>query len=358
MNTLLAPNHIKCRQRPNMKKTLPIGMIGAWIVGVWAASACSRLSSLRSCAAEKSSISLVVIKLIMFPGLRKTALGLFLFAAALGPSLASVEAKDAKGCKFIGSTLQFVGSAIEQAGCLLTPVKPFAHLGKPLSRLPAPLSRLVGKPLNFTVSDFRGYLKYIDVKETDLGGSLGKQVSRARGGKKSAPMAKYFVLHDTSAPNFKSKAFPSNINNTAKFNNLLRLKTKPGAHVYVNRRGESRTINDFRKANRATGREMRLGRKAKGLFLHVEFVQPRRSHRRGKKGNDAMAPTPGFTDAQLERLALVYITASVRRGTWLIPAYHAVLSNGLKNGHDDPQNFDLESWSSWITTHLNGMKSN
>jgi len=39
------------------------------------------------------------------------------------------------------------------------------------------------------------------------------------------------------------------------------------------------------------------------------------------------SPDPGFTPAQYERLALQYIIASVRRGSWMIPAFHCVLDS-------------------------------
>jgi hypothetical protein len=57
-----------------------------------------------------------------------------------------------------------------------------------------------------------------------------------------------------------------------------------------------------------------------------------------------VAPQPGFSEAQYRRLALLYVAASLRAGTWLIPAYHAVLDSGFDGGHDDPQNFDLAVW--------------
>jgi len=62
--------------------------------------------------------------------------------------------------------------------------------------------------------------------------------------------------------------------------------------------------------------------------------------------NDNVAPVPGFSDQQLDRLALLYVAASVRRGQWLIPAFHAVLDIGIPDAHDDPQNFDLGRWDS------------
>jgi hypothetical protein len=37
--------------------------------------------------------------------------------------------------------------------------------------------------------------------------------------------------------------------------------------------------------------------------------------------------------------------ASVRAGSWLIPAYHSVIDEGISNKHDDPQNFELASFA-------------
>jgi hypothetical protein len=82
----------------------------------------------------------------------------------------------------------------------------------------------------------------------------------------------------------------------------------------------------------------------KGLFLHVELIQPRRSAGRGWR-NDAQTPDPAFTAAQYDRLALLYVVASVRAEHWLVPAFHAALDADIPNGHDDPLNFDVASFA-------------
>src|SRR5262245_5065624 len=84
--------------------------------------------------------------------------------------------------------------------------------------------------------------------------------------------------------------------------------------------------------------------RSQGLFIHVENIQPRRSLDIGRPGNDHVAPDPGLTAAQYQRLALLYVAASVRKGTWLIPAFHAVLDLNVGD-HDDPQNFDVAVWA-------------
>src|SRR5258707_1635331 len=59
---------------------------------------------------------------------------------------------------------------------------------------------------------------------------------------------------------------------------------------------------------------------------------------------------PGFTQAQYQKLALLYAMASARAGTWLIPAFHAAIDEGLSDAHDDPQNFDMDMFVSAMTT--------
>jgi hypothetical protein len=64
-------------------------------------------------------------------------------------------------------------------------------------------------------------------------------------------------------------------------------------------------------------------------------------------------PITGFTKAQLDRLAVVYIAASVSAvGKWLIPAFHVVLDQIVPGGHDDPQNFNLDQWSNQLNDIL------
>ena len=108
-------------------------------------------------------------------------------------------------------------------------------------------------------------------------------------------------------------------------------------------------------------RALNFNGRLKGLFLHAEMIQPRRrewgewrlvrfrrhGHHRTRRSRRSLivAPLPGFTQAQYDRLALVYTIASVRAGAWLIPAFHAVIDNALPNGHDDPQNFDLAAFA-------------
>ena len=55
---------------------------------------------------------------------------------------------------------------------------------------------------------------------------------------------------------------------------------------------------------------------------------------------------PAFTAAQYDRLALLYVIASVRAERWLVPAFHAAIDAEIANGHDDPLNFNIDSFAS------------
>ena len=244
----------------------------------------------------------------------------------------------------------FQGNPRAQAACLLRPVKMYARIGQ-ASALPAFLDRHVGEKVTLSRSDLQAYLARQQINESDLGGALDAPLSRAYG-RLISPVARYFVIHDTSYPNFLLEPIPAAIDTRDwDFNDFsLRNPARgggPKGHVYVNRLGESVAVHGFDSANFASKLEKDKPTLT-GLFLHVELVQPRKSDPMGGRGNDGVAPEPGFTPAQYDRLALLYIAASVRKGHWLIPAVHAVLDTGYANGHDDPQNFSLATWSESI----------
>ena len=165
-----------------------------------------------------------------------------------------------------------------------------------------------------------------------------------------APMAKYFVIHDTSGPYYGHRAFPDDINTNPKVNNLqsfVCIDEWGKAHVVVNRMGDSLVNHDFSIPWRETKFEQaaEFGGALKGLFVHIEMIQPRRA---GSGGGDGHSPDPAFTPAQYDRLALLYTIVSVRAGHWLIPAFHAALDADIRNGHDDPLNFKIDSFADSI----------
>jgi hypothetical protein len=211
--------------------------------------------------------------------------------------------------------------------------------GTPLTKLPEFLARNLGTAVGITLAQFQNYLKYYGIAERDLGGPLTSGL----------PKARYFVIHDTSYKyDNVLQSFPDLINTTAYVHNRRRvLNTKKDAHVFISRTGESNTAHDFSVPFSAT-KYTNLGsseaaKALKAKFCHVEMVQPRLGNP-GHSKSDWMAPDPGFTVGQLNRLALIYVAASFRHNEWLVPAYHHNVDMGF-DAHDDPQNFRLEDWS-------------
>jgi hypothetical protein len=251
--------------------------------------------------------------------------------------------------------LQFAGKPVEQARCLLRPNKIGGVLGEELKKLPKPLENLIGKKVKIKKENLRRYLQSEKIHETTVGGSLIQSLSDVMLLNGEKIPALYFLIHDTSSPYLVDKSFPPNINTDPNWvgNNLSVWLKQPVAHVFVNRLGESITITDFSETvKKGWGTKFArdvLKADGKGLQLHIELIQPRRRKAIDlNPHNDLIAPLPGFTDDQYERLALLYICASLRRGTWLVPAYHSAIDAGIKNAHDDPQNFELDKFAAQI----------
>ena len=246
-------------------------------------------------------------------------------------------------CGFDPEKLEFAGTPLEQAKCLLRPVSEFGRLGQPVVTLPGPLEKLIGQPVNIEASVLQRYLDSRHIGEDEIGGSITNVLR-----------AKYFVIHDVSAPNYLEKSFPTNINEASwSGNNLNRWRTNKAAHFFVNRLGQSVAAHPLTLPWRATKLEVRVvGEKSKGVFVHTELIQPRRSDPQGHAGNDGIAPLPGFTEPQLDRLALLYVVASIEHRTWMVPGYHAAIDAGIPDAHDDPQNFDLALWAARLDALL------
>ena len=261
-------------------------------------------------------------------------------------------------CAFDPERLSYAGEPAQQAACLLRPVAKLGKLGPMLERLPPVLAERVGQTAHLPSRDaLSAHLSAQGLQE-DFAAHLGLPLSRARDNDAAAPMARYLVIHDTSGPFLGRKPFPANIDTHRKINNLAGHRCADGwqsAHVVISRPGGMLLGHELTVAWRATKfeRAENFAGALKGLFLHVELIQPRRGEwrggqrtrkgRRAKRGRlrDSIAPVPGFSAAQYDRLALVYVIASVRAGRWLIPAFHAVIDGDIPGGHDDPQNFVL-----------------
>ena len=271
---------------------------------------------------------------------RMAAAGLALSGCALFEPFES--SRSIGPCGFDTAMLQFAGDALTQARCLLRPVAAGGVLSPEPAVLPESLAALIGRPVGDLEPRLRRYLVTQGIADTAVGGPLDAPVSHARDDDPASPAARYFVLHDTSAPWLgDATAFPPD--DDPALNDLARFAGPDAvAHVFVNRRGETLLGHDFRTPWRATRLETRrVGVAARGLFLHVELAQPRRRDPAGDAHNDLIAPLPGFTDAQYAQAALLYAAASARRGDWLIPAFHAAIDEGIAGAHDDPQHFEI-----------------
>jgi hypothetical protein len=255
-------------------------------------------------------------------------------------------------CQFDEKTLQFVGKPIVQARCLLRPNKIGGVLDAELKKLPNPLEKLIGETVKIKKEKLRKYLQTKQITEENLGGNLDEPLSKAKLPNGEEIQALYFIIHDTSYPYFKdADEFPADINEASYRGNNLEVWLKnPVAHIFVNRLGESITTTPFAETTRKGwgtkfAREV-LKADGKGAQIHIELIQPRRRDKSNPTpNNDLIAPKIGFTESQYQRLALLYVCASVRRGTWLIPAYHSAIDAGIKDAHDDPQNFALEKFA-------------
>jgi len=252
-------------------------------------------------------------------------------------------------CVFDPASLTFQGEPTQQAQCLMRGMDRSRNLAPAPPSLPSALASRVGEETGLPSREvLSGFLSRENL-EWDFAAYLWLPVSRARDNDPDAPMARYFVIHDTSGPNYGRRPFPSDINGDSNLNRLADFKCDDGwgkAHVVVNRAGEMLLNHELSIPWRETRFEQaaNFSGALKGLFLHVELIQPRRSAGRSRR-NDAQTPDPAFTGTQYDRLALLYVITSVRAERWLIPAFHAALDADIPNGHDDPLNFDIERFA-------------
>jgi predicted Fe-Mo cluster-binding NifX family protein len=200
--------------------------------------------------------------------------------------------------------------------------------------------------MNLDLVKLRQYLTDNGISDSSVGGAVNQDVSKAR----------FFVIHDTSSPEISAAEFPSNMNEAAWGGNKLSnwVQSATPTHVFVNRMGESAMKANFKDVVGATkyeaGRDLtdpaarsQARNRRRGLFVHIELIQPRRRSNPNSAYFD-IPPSPGFTPKQLDRLALLYVVVSVRAKRWLLPAFHLSVDATIAEAHDDPQNFDLETW--------------
>jgi hypothetical protein len=234
---------------------------------------------------------------------------------------------------------------VEQARMLLRKVLLTGKVSSELPYLDAEFAKRVGQKCNITRDQLRVFIEKNHISEWEIGGNIDLPLSSVADTTGGRTYAKYMVIHDTSYPRY-GESFPKNINDDSWEWNRLNRWVANVTHIFVNRIGDSKTVTPFNEGMTATKLERYLlGETAtKGLYLHVELIQPRKTMKGYGRHNDVASPEIGFTDAQYQRLALLYTTAAVRKGEYLIPGFHACVDVGIKYAHDDPQNFDLSKF--------------
>lgn len=280
-----------------------------------------------------------------------------MFAASASRAATSPPSEPIGPCGFSISDLSFRGPPLEQAACLLRHVRRKGAVDDESRRLPKVLRERIGKSIEF---DADLIARQFRASGCDgLADSLDRPLSHARDNNPEAPSVRYFVIHDTSTPYLDLKPFPRPLDDNPAVNDVTPyLGPNAVAHVFNLRTGALIWGHDFSTPWRATKLESRIvGVPAKGLFIHVENVEPRRRDSSGPPKNDWIAPRPGLTANQYDRLALLYLYASRRAGVWLIPAFHATIDEGIPAAHDDPQNFDLDAFASALRARIQAIKA-
>ncbi len=241
-------------------------------------------------------------------------------------------------CRFDRDTLSFAGTPLEQAACLLRKVELLGE--KHPQRLPQIFRDLLAAPGAPSEAMKLAALAQFPQPYRDYAVLHAKDpASQTEGG---LPLA-YFVIHDTSEPFLENAPFPRHLDLDWGVNSFdSYVHDEPVAHIFLNRVGQIWPGHDFAEPWRATKLESRIvGVPARGRFVHIETVQPRRFLPGATSRGQTYGPTPGFSNAQYQMLAALYVYASARAGHWLIPAFHATVDAGIPDAHDDPQNFEL-----------------
>src|SRR5882672_10627294 len=174
----------------------------------------------------------------------RAVLGAIFFALSVIAST-TATAESVGRCRFDRDALTFQGSPHEQAVCLLRPVAKFGRVDPQPAALPDVLTELIGSPVGTLRASLASFLTTKNLNPAQLGGSLHDALSHARNGAPTAPTARYFVIHDTSAPWLgNSSDFPPN--DAQQLNRLAGFAgANAVAHVFVNRLGDTLTGHDF-----------------------------------------------------------------------------------------------------------------
>ncbi|PKB24989.1 hypothetical protein B0I00_0170 [Novosphingobium kunmingense] len=264
------------------------------------------------------------------------------------------SAEEIGECRFDRDTLTFAGSPVEQATCLLRKIGLLAE--RSAQPLPPVFARILADGSTPTAAMKEAALAafprpYQDYARTWADAPLSKT--------EAGLPALYFVIHDTSTPFYENEPFPRHLDTDWTVNSFTpymdgTFAREPVAHIFLSRYGQIWAGHEFQEGWRATKLESRVvGPAARGRFVHIETVQPRRFIQGYSDRGHTHGPKPGFSDAQYRQLAALYVYTSARAGRWLIPAQHNTVDAGIPDAHDDPQNFDLTMFANEVDSLVN-----
>ena len=271
---------------------------------------------------------------------RLFALTLTALPLIIAPVAASAE--EIGECRFDRDTLTFAGTPVEQATCLLRKVELMG--AKRDQPLPDVIRTLLESPDGPTPAMKQAALDaFPEPYRTYAIEQANAPTSQTEAGAKLL----YYVIHDTSTPFYANEPFPKDIHNDWGVNSFTpymdgTFAAQPVAHIFLNRVGQIWAGHEFIEPWRATKLESRVvGAPARGRFVHIETVQPRRFLPGATSRGQTEGPQPGFSAEQYRMLGALYVYVSARSGRWLIPGFHATVDAGIPDAHDDPQNFEL-----------------
>jgi N-acetylmuramoyl-L-alanine amidase len=266
---------------------------------------------------------------------------------------APAAAEEIGQCRFDRDTLTFAGTPAEQATCLMRKVELLGELeSQPLPPVLHTLLESGGAPA--LAEKAAAIAAFPEPYRAYANEHAGRPISQTAAG---LP-ALYFVIHDTSTPFYGEERFPKHLDRDHRINDFTpymdgTFAQHPVAHIFLSRYGQIWAGHDFSEGWRATKLESYVvGPAARGRFVHVELIQPRRFLPGFSDRGHTQGPKPGFSDAQYRQLAALYVYASARAGRWLIPAQHATLDAGIPDAHDDPQSFELEKFAAALEALL------
>jgi hypothetical protein len=263
-----------------------------------------------------------------------------------GFALAAPAAAEEIGeCRFDRDALTFAGTPVEQAECLMRKVE-LLGTKRPQPLPPVLRALLEGAGAPSPADKAAAIAAFPEPYRSYANEHAERPISHTAAG---LP-ALYFAIHDTSTPFYGDEPFPRRLDSDHRVNDFTpymdgTFADAPVAHIFLSRYGQIWAGHDFSEGWRATKLESYLiGPAARGRFVHIEVIQPRRFLPGYADRGHTRGPEPGFSNAQYRQLAALYVYASARAGRWLIPAQHATIDAGIPDAHDDPQNFELEKF--------------